>query len=223
MNQWLFKIVIVTLIMSSGFLKSLPAQSLEEVFMHFSEQEMKIPLHIRQQMMDNKGNTMLNYDDYKLNIYDKRNMFLRVITPTETIYEIAAWKIHNKKELLVALCETHCGISCYSTIQFFLPANDWQLQPTENYIPELTVEDIFNEKKLEKNYLTPYNVIKDFKIKTQFLLPQTGHDIIVVFTCLDELDKSEYQRIHKYLDGVMLDLIWEKETFIKSKSYFSGN
>ena len=62
--------------------------------------------------------------------------------------------------------------------------------------------------------------MKDFEVKTQFMLPQTGHDIIVIFTCLDELDKKEYQRIYKYLDGVMLDLIWKKGTFIKSDPYF---
>ena len=71
-----------------------------------------------------------------------------------------------------------------------------------------------------KNYLTTETVLKDFEVKTQFMLPQTGHDIIVIFTCLDELDKKEYQRIYKYLDGVMLDLIWKKGTFIKSDPYF---
>lgn len=202
----------------------LQAQSLPEILMHFSEKEMEVPLRVRQKMLDNKGNTLSNYDNYKLNIYDKRARFLKISTPLEVTYEICVWKINNKKDLLVALCETRCGTSCGSKIRFFLPSENWKEVPAEKYIPTFTLDDIFNAKRLEKNYLTPQNVIKDFQVKTQFLLPQSGHDIMVIFTCLDELEKSEYQRIFKYLDGAMMDLIWGKDgTFSKSEPYFSGN
>ena len=199
-------------------------QTLSEILMHFSNEDMEVPTSVRQKMIDSKGNTMLNYDNFKLNIYDKSARFLRISTPLEVTYEICAWKINNKKDLLVALCETRCGISCGSTIRFFLPSEDWREVPAEQYVPEFTLNDIFSEKKLAKNYLTAETVVKDFQVKTQLILPQTGNDIIVVFTCLDELQKAEYQRIFKYLNGTMLDLIWNKDgTFTKSESYFSGN
>lgn len=223
MNRNFFKLIFLCCVLLFASVSIAKSQTLAEILLHFSEEEMKVPLTIRNQMIENKGNTMMDYNGFKLNIYDKRNCFLRITTPTEATYEIAVWKINHKEDLLVALCETHCGMSCQSTISFYLPSQNWAKDSTEKYIPELSVNDIFNEKKLEKNYLTPQNVIKDFQIKTQFLLPQTGHDIIVVFTCLDELDKTEYQRVHKFLDGVMLDLIWKNETFIKSNAYFSGN
>lgn len=200
------------------------AQTLPEILLHFSEKEMEVPLSIRQKMLDSKGNTLVNYDSYKLNIYDKRSHFLRITTPLEVTYEVCAWKINGKKDLLVALCETRCGVSCGSQIRFYLPSENWAEVPAEKYIPEFYLEDIFNEKKLEKNYFTPHTIIKDFQVKTQFILPQTGNDIIVIFTCLDELEKADYQRIFKYLDGTMLDLIWNKDgTFTKSEPYFSGN
>lgn len=223
MNRLFGKCILLISFVLLATMAQVSAQTLDEILLHFSEQEMNVPISIRQKMLENKGNTLLNYDDFKLNIYDKRNRFLRITTPTGVVYEIATWKIRDKKELLVALCQTHCGMSCQSDISFYLPAQNWLQQPSELYLPELTLDDIFDSKKLEKNYFTPQNIIKDFKVITQFLLPQTGHDIIVIFTCLDELDKDEYQRIHKYLSGVMLDLIWEKETFVKSESYFSGN
>lgn len=196
------------------------AQSLNEILLHFSEKEMEVPMDVRQQMIDNKGNTIPFYDKYKLNIYDKRARFLRITTPLEVIYEIGAWKL-NKKEYLVALCETRCGNSCGSKIRFYLPHEEWREIPAAEYIPEFTLDDIFDSKKLEKNYLTTKTVIKDFEVKTQFLLPQTGNDIVVIFTCLDELEKPEYQRIYKYLRGAMIDLIWEKGRFKKSDPYFS--
>lgn len=196
------------------------AQSLNEILLHFSEKEMEVPMDVRQQMIDNKGNTIPFYDKYKLNIYDKRARFLRITTPLEVIYEIGAWKL-NKKEYLVALCETRCGNSCGSKIRFYLPLEEWREIPAAEYIPEFTLDDIFDSKKLEKNYLTTKTVIKDFEVKTQFLLPQTGNDIVVIFTCLDELEKPEYQRIYKYLRGAMIDLIWEKGRFKKSDPYFS--
>ena len=200
------------------------AQSLSEILLHFSETEMEVPMNIRQKMIDNKGNTLANYENYKLNIFDKRSHFLRITTPLEVTYEICAWKINGKKDLMVALCETRCGVSCGSKISFYLPSENWRQLPSEQFIPDFSADDIFNEKKLEKNYFTPQTIIKDFQMKTQFILPQTGNDIIVIFTCLDELEKSEYQRIFKYLDGTMLDLIWNKDgTFTKSEPYFSGN
>lgn len=200
------------------------SQTLAEILMHFSDEDMEVPSSIRQKMIDSKGNTLLNYSNYKLNIYDKNARFLRISTPLDVTYEICSWKINHKKDLLVALCETRCGVSCGSTIRFFLPAENWREVPAEQFVPEFTLKDIFSEKKLAKNYLTTETVIKDFQVKTQLILPQTGNDIIVIFTCLDELQKSEYQRIFKYLNGAMLDLIWNKDgTFTKSEPYFSGN
>ena len=215
----MMKQVLMTLMMAAAVAVA-SAQSLDEILLHFSEKEMEVPIEVRQKMIDNKGNTIPLYDQYKLNIYDKRAQFLRITTPLEVTYEISAWKL-NKKELLVALCETRCGNSCGSKIRFFLPHEEWREIPASEYIPELTLEDIFDSKKLEKNYLTPKTVIKDFEVKTQFLLPQTGNDIVVIFTCLDELEKLEYQRIYKYLSGAMIDLVWEKGHFKKSAPYFS--
>lgn len=211
------------MILLVGFVCAGTAQTLEEIFLHFSEKEMEVPHTIRQKMLESKGNTLLNYSNYKLNIYDKKARFLKVSTPLEVTYEICVWKLSNKKELLVALSETRCGNSCGSKIRFFLPAEDWKEIPTETYIPEFTLEDIFDVKKLEKNYLTTKTVVKDMEVRTQYMLPQTGQDIIVIFTCLDELEKPEYQRIYKYLKGAMLDLEWDKKqcTFTKSPAYFS--
>lgn len=201
------------------------AQSLKEILLHFSEEEMEVPLSVREEMMANKGNTLLNYSNYKLLVYDKRAGFLQIRTPLDVTYEIATWRRDGHGDLLVALCETRCGNSCGSKISFYAVTKEadvevWQPLPTEDYIPTFTLSDIFSEQKLSKNYLTTETVLKDFEVKTQFMLPQSGHDIIVIFTCLDELDKKEYQRIYKYLDGVMLDLIWKKGTFIKSDPYF---
>jgi hypothetical protein len=201
------------------------AQVLNEILLHFSEEEMNVPMSVREKMMAEKGNTLLNYDNYKLLVYDKRAGFLQLRTPLDVTYEIATWRRDGHGDLLVALCETRCGNSCGSKISFYAVTKDaeedtWQQLPTEDYIPTFTLSDIFNEQKLSKNYLTTETVLKDFEVKTQFMLPQTGHDIIVIFTCLDELDKKEYQRIYKYLDGVMLDLIWKKGSFIKSDPYF---
>ena len=209
----------MTLIIAATLMAA-PAQSLNEILLHFSEKEMEVPMEVRQKMVENKGNTIPLYDQYKLNIFDKRARFLRITTPLEVTYEICAWKL-NKKELLVALCETRCGNSCGSKIRFFMPNEEWKEVPAEQYIPAFSLEDIFDSKKLEKNYLTPQTVIKDFEVKTQFLLPQTGNDIVVIFTCLDELEKTEYQRIYKYLRGALVDLIWEKGHFKKSDPYFS--
>lgn len=215
----MMKHFLITLIAATAIMVA-PAQSLNELLLHFSENDMEVPMDVRQKMIDNKGNTIPLYDRYKLNIYDKRARFLRITTPLEVTYEICAWKL-GKKELLVALCETRCGNSCGSKIRFFMPHEEWREIPASEYIPELTLEDIFDSKKLEKNYLTTKTVIKDFEVKTQFLLPQTGNDIVVIFTCLDELEKSEYQRIYKYLKGALVDLIWEKGHFKKSDAYFS--
>ena len=215
----MMKHFLITLIAATAIMVA-PAQSLNELLLHFSETDMEVPMDVRQKMIDNKGNTIPLYDRYKLNIYDKRARFLRITTPLEVTYEICAWKL-GKKELLVALCETRCGNSCGSKIRFFMPHEEWREIPASEYIPELTLEDIFDSKKLEKNYLTTKTVIKDFEVKTQFLLPQTGNDIVVIFTCLDELEKSEYQRIYKYLKGALVDLIWEKGHFKKSDPYFS--
>lgn len=211
---------ILTLILLSSSVVFLSAQSLYDILLHFTEQEMEVPMEVRQKMIDNRCNTIPLYDNYKLNIFDKRARFLRITTPLEVIYEICAWKL-DKKEFLVALCETRCGNSCGSTIRFFRPHDGWREVPAENYIPDFTLDDIFDKKKLEKNYYTPQNIVKDFEVKTQFLLPQTGNDIVVIFTCLDELEKPEYQRIYKYLRGAMIDLIWEKGNFRKSDPYFS--
>ena len=201
------------------------AQVLNEILLHFSEEEMNVPMSVREKMVAEKGNTLLNYDNYKLLVYDKRAGFLQLRTPLDVTYEIATWRRDGHGDLLVALCETRCGNSCGSKISFYAVTKDaeedtWQPLPTEDYIPTFTLSDIFNEQKLSKNYLTTETVLKDFEVKTQFMLPQTGHDIIVIFTCLDELDKKEYQRIYKYLDGVMLDLIWKKGSFTKSDPYF---
>ena len=215
----MMKQVLMTLIVAVS-ITAAPAQSLNELLLHFSEKEMEVPMEVRQKMIANKGNTIPLYDQYKLNIYDKRSRFLRITTPLEVTYEICAWKL-GKKELLVALCETRCGVSCGSKIRFFRPDDNWREVPADQYIPEFTLDDIFDSKKLEKNYLTPQSLIKDFEVKTQFLLPQTGNDIVVIFTCLDELEKSEYQRIYKYLRGALVDLIWEKGHFKKSDAYFS--
>ena len=215
----MMKQLVMALIVAAA-VWTVPAQSLNEILLHFSEKEMEVPMEVRQKMVDNKGNTIPLYDKYKLNIYDKRAMFLRITTPLEVTYEICAWKL-GKKELLVALCETRCGNSCGSKIRFFLPHEEWREISDNQYIPEFTLEDIFDSKKLEKNYYTPQTIIKDFEVKTQFLLPQTGNDIVVIFTCLDELEKTEYQRIYKYLRGAMIDLIWEKGSFKKSAPYFS--
>ena len=213
------KQIFMTLIIAATLMAA-PAQSLNEILLHFSEKEIEVPMEVRQKMVENKGNTIPLYDQYKLNIFDKRARFLRITTPLEVTYEICAWKL-NKKELLVALCETRCGNSCGSKIRFFMPNEEWKEVPAEQYIPAFSLEDIFDSKKLEKNYLTPQTVIKDFEVKTQFLLPQTGNDIVVIFTCLDELEKTEYQRIYKYLRGALVDLIWEKGHFKKSDPYFS--
>ncbi|MBQ7488897.1 MAG: DUF3256 family protein [Bacteroidales bacterium] len=215
----MMKKVLMTLIVAVAMTVA-PAQTLSEMLLHFSDKEMEVPMSVRQKMMDNKGNTIPLYDQYKLNIYDKRARFLRITTPLEVTYEICAWKL-GKKEFLVALCETRCGNSCGSKIRFFLPHEDWREIPANEYIPEFTLEDIFDSKKLEKNYYTTQTIIKDFEVKTQFLLPQTGNDIVVIFTCLDELEKPEYQRIYKYLRGAMVDLIWENGSFKKSDPYFS--
>ena len=215
----MMKQVLMTLIVAVS-ITAAPAQSLNELLLHFSEKEMEVPMEVRQKMIANKGNTIPLYDQYKLNIYDKRSRFLRITTPLEVTYEICAWKL-GKKELLVALCETRCGVSCGSKIRFFRPDDNWREVPADQYIPEFTLDDIFDSKKLEKNYYTPQTIVKDFEVKTQFLLPQTGNDIVVIFTCLDELEKSEYQRIYKYLRGAMIDLVWEKGSFKKSAPYFS--
>lgn len=201
---------------------SLHAQSLDEILMHFSEKEMEVPLSVRQNMVNAKGNTIPNYDNYKLIIYDKRANFLQIRTPLDVTYEIATWR-YSKSGLLVGLCETRCGNSCKSKISFYLPEEDWKEIPADSLMPEFSLSDIFNEKRLSKNYLTVDNVVKDFEVKTQFMLPQSGHNIVVIFTCLDELDKKEYQRIFKYLDGVMLDLVWEKGKFRKTEVYFPAN
>ena len=215
MKKIIFCIALLLLVTTVSF-----AQSLNKIFLHFSEKELPVPMDIRQKMIDNKGNTLVNYGDYKLNVYDKRARFLKITNAWNNTYEIAVWKINGKKELLVALCETKTGVSNVSTIRFYLPANNWENVPTEKYIPEFTLDDFFSAKKLEKNYFTTATVIKNFEVKTQFILPQVGNDIIVIFTCLDELDKNEYQRIFKYLDGSMLDLIWTKENFVKGPAYF---
>lgn len=199
------------------------AQNLNEIFLHFSEKEMGIPMSVRQKMIDNKGNTLLNYDNYKLQVYDRRANFLQVRTPLDVIYEIAMWRRDGKGDLLVALCETRCGNSCGSTLRFYAPNEDWAELPDSNFIPKILLSDIFDEKKLSKNYLTVEGLLKDLELKTQFILPQSGHDIIVIFTCLDELEKKEYQRVFKYLDGVMIDLIWKKGAFYKSEPYFPAN
>ena len=223
MKRFIF-VKIVAVIVFIMAVSLVEGQTLSEILLHFSDEDMEVPQRIRQQMVDNKGNTSTNYNNYKLNIYDKGSHFLRISTPLEVTYEICAWKLNKNKDLLVALCETRCGLSCGSKIRFFLPSEGWREVPAEHYIPEFTLDDIFSEKKLAKNYLTTATVLKNFSVKTQFILPQTGNDIIVIFTCLDELQKSDYQRIFKYLDGTMLDLIWNKDgTFTKSDSYFSGN
>ena len=155
----MMKKLIMALIVATA-VSMAPAQSLNEILLHFSEKDMEVPMSVRQKMMDNKGNTIPLYDQYKLNIYDKRARFLRISTPLEVTYEICAWKL-NKKEILVALCETRCGTSCGSKIRFFLPHEEWREVPASEYIPELTLEDIFDSKKLEKNYLTPQTVITE--------------------------------------------------------------
>ena len=213
---------ILVLLMFSGTAR---AQNLNDILLHFSEEEMEVPVAVRQKMVEEKGNTLLNYSNYKLLVYDKRARFLQIRTPLDVTYEIATWRRDGHGDLLVALCETRCGNSCGSRISFYAVTKEadeevWQPLPTEDYIPTFSLDDIFNDQKLSKNYLTTETVLKDFELKTQFMLPQSGHDIIVIFTCLDELDKKEYQRIYKYLDGVMLDLIWKKGTFIKSDPYF---
>ena len=212
----------ILFVIFSSFSMSLFAQKLDEILMHFSEKEMEVPLSVRQSMVDAQGNTLPNYSNYKLLIYDKRASFLQIRTPLDVTYEIATWR-YGKGGLLVALCETRCGISCKSKISFYLPEENWREVPADSLMPQFFLTDIFNEKKLAKNYLTVDNVLKDFKVQTQFILPQSGHSIVVIFTCLDELDKKEYQRIFKYLDGVMLDLVWDKEKFLKTEAYFPAN
>ena len=192
------------------------AQSISEILLHFPEKEMDVPMDIREKMVKFNGNTKGDYENYKL-----------------VIYEVSVWKLESDT-LLVALCETRCGISCGSKIKFFRvhssaePASAryvWEPAPTENYLPEFQLEDIFNVSRLEKNYYTPQNIVKDFQVKVQLQLPHSGHDIMVIYTCLDELEKSDYQRIFKYLDGTMLDLVWNKKThkFTKSAPYFLNN
>ena len=158
----MMKQIFMTLIIAATLMAA-PAQSLNEILLHFSEKEMEVPMEVRQKMVENKGNTIPLYDQYKLNIFDKRARFLRITTPLEVTYEICAWKL-NKKELLVALCETRCGNSCGSKIRFFMPNEEWKEVPAEQYIPAFSLEDIFDSKKLEKNYLTPQTVIKDFEV-----------------------------------------------------------
>lgn len=201
---------------------SINAQSLDEILLHFSESDLDIPFETRNKMVYNKGNTLLNYDEYRIKVYDKRAKYLQIITPSERIIEIATWKI-APKEFLVALCETTTGFAKQSTLRFFLPQQAWLEVPVEEYLPECSLEDIFSKKKLDKNYLDIHALIPDLKVKIQYFLPQSGHDIIVVFTCLDELEKSEFKRIYKYLDGTMLDYVWKKGKFTKGPAYFLVN
>ncbi len=210
---------LIILSMTCGWTFS---QSLSEIYLHFSEDELKVPMEVRHKMIYNKGNTLINYDGYSLKVYDKRAKFIQIITPLKHTYEIAVWKL-NKKDILVALCETDDGSAKQSVLHFFLPQQNWKEVPASEYIPEFSLDDIFSAKKLEKNYLTIKTLLPDFQVKTQFFLPQSGHDIIVVFTCLDELEKSDFKRIYKYLDGTMLDLEWTKEKFVKGPAYFLVN
>ncbi|MCQ2263669.1 MAG: DUF3256 family protein [Bacteroidales bacterium] len=214
---------LLFLILFLTFAHGLQAQSLDEILMHFSENEMEVPMDVREKMIENKGNTIPNYSNYKLLVYDKRAPFLQIRTPLDVTYEIAVWRTEKHAAPIVALSETRCGNSCGSKITFYNPEDNWNQIPTEEFLPEITLSDIFNSKRLEKNYLTIETLLKNFDFKVQYLLPQNGHDIIVLFTCLDELDKKEYQRIFKYLDGTMLDLIWKKGCFIKSDPYFPAN
>ena len=67
---------------------------------------------------------------------------------------------------------------------------------------------------------TAIGAVTDTKGMYELTVPPAD-TIMVIFTCLDELEKPEYQRIFKYLSGAMIDLIWEKGTFKKSAAYFS--
>lgn len=201
---------------------SLSAQSLDEIFLHFSDDDIEVPLAIREQMVQSKGNTLNDFKGYRLRIYDKRARFLQVVTPTERTYEIAVWK-QRGKGLLVGLLKTVGDAAKVSTLRFFLPDKQWQELPSDSLLPEMTLADIFSEKKMEKHYHTLQSLVPDLPIKLQFFLPQSGSDIIVTFTCLDELDKKEFNRIYKYLEGTMLDLIWKDGTFIKGPAYFLVN
>lgn len=214
-----FLLVILGISCEWGF-----SQSLSEIFLHFSEDELEVPMEVRHKMIYNKGNTLINYDGYALKVYDKRAKFIQVITPLKHTYEIATWKL-TKKDVLVALCETDDGSAKQSTLRFYLPQQNWKALDAGDFIPDFSLEDIFSTKKLEKNYLTIKTLLPDLQVKTQFFLPQSGHDIIVVFTCLDELEKSEFKRIYKYLDGTMLDLEWAKGKgqFVKGPAYFLVN
>lgn len=225
------RICFLSLIVCLSF--NVKAQSISEILLHFPEKEMDVPMDIREKMVKFNGNTKGDYENYKLVIYDKRARFIRIVTPLEVIYEVSVWKLESDT-LLVALCETRCGISCGSKIKFYRVHSTadlasaryvWEPAPAENYLPEFQLEDIFNASRLEKNYYTPQNIVKDFQVKVQLQLPHSGHDIMVIYTCLDELEKSEYQRIFKYLDGTMLDLVWNKKThkFTKSTPYFLNN
>lgn len=201
---------------------SIFAQSLDEILRHFSDSDVDIPFETRNKMIYNKGNTLMDYDGYRVKVYDKRAKYLQIVTPTEHIIEIATWKIASK-EYLVGLCVTTTGFAKQSTLRFFLPQQSWLEIPVEDYLPECSLEDIFSKKKLDKNYLDIHTLVPDLKVKIQYFLPQSGHDIIVVFTCLDELEKSEFKRIYKYLDGTMLDYVWKKGKFTKGPAYFLVN
>jgi hypothetical protein len=222
------KVKSIIRVMAAAVLMSLSvpfvcAQSLSEILMHFSEEEMEVPMSVRQKMVDNGGNTLPNYDNYKLLVYDKRARFLQLRTPFDVIYEIATWRVPGHDGWVVGLCETHCGAICYSKLNFYDSGDDWKQLPTSDFIPEISFDDIFNAKRLQRNYLTTDAVVKDLELHVQYMLPQVGHNIMVIFTCLDELDKKEYQRIFKYLDGTMLDLEWKKGAFIKSTPYFPAS
>lgn len=105
------RICFFSLIVCLSF--NVKAQSISEILLHFPEKEMDVPMDIREKMVEFNGNTKGDYDNYKLVIYDKRARFIRIVTPLEVIYEVSVWKLESDT-LLVALCETRCGISCGS-------------------------------------------------------------------------------------------------------------
>ena len=96
---------LIILSMTCGWTFS---QSLSEIYLHFSEDELKVPMEVRHKMIYNKGNTLINYDGYSLKVYDKRAKFIQIITPLKHTYEIAVWKL-NKKDILELLLREEYG------------------------------------------------------------------------------------------------------------------